>query len=324
MGIFDFCLEENENFSNLGPAVYFRGCIMPLTKGNRFIQKIQKNKTKMSKINIRELYLSHPEYFTSSEAFQDAYTLHFVPNNDKRSGYVYMILIDYQVFERLKYHEINSKEDLNVIALVINHDLHIEKNELIDHTVSLAECFSMDYMLALKEEGNKLKEEYKNREVDASYLDSKERMKEYRHRDTPYPSETKDFTFASSSKGYLIRKYLSSDYEVSLPEYYLVASVVGVVEEAFKDNPSLERVYIPKGYLSLESRCFANCEKLSYVQLPNSIEHLEDELFLDDKALESITYKGTKKEWERIKKDPFWNKGSSLKKVICLDEEIIL
>ena len=77
-----------------------------------------------------------------------------------------------------------------------------------------------------------------------------------------------------------------------------------------------------QGLISIGNQAFYGCTNIENITLPNSLETLGERVFRDC-VFTSITYQGTKAEWEAIEKE-FWNDTSSIQNVVCTDGTITL
>lgn len=81
-------------------------------------------------------------------------------------------------------------------------------------------------------------------------------------------------------------------------------SVVSIGEAVFGGCINLETVVIPYGVVSIGEYAFSDCTKLSTFSIPSSVMWLDD-FALDNYYTEQIFYKGTKEDWDKIKKTEY-------------------
>ena len=89
-------------------------------------------------------------------------------------------------------------------------------------------------------------------------------------------------------KGYYAK---NMDDELTLPEYYANKQITSIGESAFEYNSNdeaqedvnrdvLRHVIIPEGYKTIKAGAFYNCSGLKWVDLPDSLEFIEEGAFL--------------------------------------------
>lgn len=89
----------------------------------------------------------------------------------------------------------------------------------------------------------------------------------------------------------------------------------------FGECKALKSVKIGKGVTTLESM-FSGCDELTEVEISENIDTIKENVFQNCKALKTITYLGTKAQWESIEKDEKWNERSSVEKIHCSDGDV--
>ena len=90
---------------------------------------------------------------------------------------------------------------------------------------------------------------------------------------------------------------------------------------AFEACRSLESISIPNSVMVICERAFYGCG-LKSIKLPNGLKSIESEAFRFCSSLKTITYNGTKDQWEEIEKGQNWNKGVPAKVVHCFDGDV--
>lgn len=105
---------------------------------------------------------------------------------------------------------------------------------------------------------------------------------------------------------------------------FLPKHIHKVEQCAFQDS-SLEEIDFGENTTRIEQCVCSGCNHLWRVVMHNKLEALNRELFYGCNELKEITFKGTKQEWYRIKKDQRWRNGApNLSYVVCDDGEIEL
>ena len=89
--------------------------------------------------------------------------------------------------------------------------------------------------------------------------------------------------------------------------------------EAFSDCKSLKRVSIPKSIYVICESAFRNCVKLSHITISENLKKIKFCAFAGCSSLSDIVYKGTKKQWNEVVKELYWNDGVPSKVVHCID-----
>lgn len=101
-----------------------------------------------------------------------------------------------------------------------------------------------------------------------------------------------------------------------VPHYYLVA------------NDKVIDVVIPEGIESIGKSAYRNCRNLQSLTLPKTLSKISDEAFKGCDKLSSISYNGSKADWEHIKLgvQSFGSSGwiHQDKTVYCNDGEVIV
>lgn len=95
-------------------------------------------------------------------------------------------------------------------------------------------------------------------------------------------------------------------YMKEIPPYYL-------------NGTSLKSYKIPNTIMSISEGAFAGHNALTDIIIPDTVTSIGAYVFRYCYNLWSITYLGTKDQWEKVKKLPGWKKDSSIKKIKCAD-----
>ena len=69
----------------------------------------------------------------------------------------------------------------------------------------------------------------------------------------------------------------------------------------------------------LGEKAFSGCKKLKTIIIPKTVQAIRSKCFEYCHRLQSITYCGTKNDWELITKNPEWNICSGIKRIVCSD-----
>ena len=90
------------------------------------------------------------------------------------------------------------------------------------------------------------------------------------------------------------------EYCTSLKTITIPGSVAKIGESAFESCTALTNVNISNGVEIMGSHAFTYCEGLTKVDIPNSVTLIARETFYNCRNLKSITYDGTRAQWEAI------------------------
>jgi hypothetical protein len=88
------------------------------------------------------------------------------------------------------------------------------------------------------------------------------------------------------------------------------------------NNVECPSVFVPKEVNYIGRRNFYNCEYIESIVLPNTIKSIECSAFEGCISLASISFDGTKQQWDSIKKGEDWNKSVLAKIVHCTDGDV--
>jgi len=103
----------------------------------------------------------------------------------------------------------------------------------------------------------------------------------------------------------------------SLKSVVIPQSVTSIGRESFSWCKSLESAVI--GANKIGNVAFERCPKLKSVTFSESVKKIGDGIFSGCPELCEITFLGTMKEWNAVKKGKDWNKDSQVKTVKCTD-----
>ncbi|MDE5602202.1 MAG: leucine-rich repeat protein [Clostridia bacterium] len=73
---------------------------------------------------------------------------------------------------------------------------------------------------------------------------------------------------------------------------------------------------------SIGNGAFRNCVSLTNVTIPKSVKIISDYAFSECSELTSINFRGTKKEWKNIRKEPYWDLYAGKYTVHCTDGDL--
>ena len=79
---------------------------------------------------------------------------------------------------------------------------------------------------------------------------------------------------------------------------------------AFEWCSSLTSVTIGNSVTSIGYSAFGYCSSLTSVTIPNSVTTIGDYAFSDCDSLKTIYYKGSKAQWNKIKKETYWDSNT--------------
>ena len=113
-------------------------------------------------------------------------------------------------------------------------------------------------------------------------------------------------------------------YSAGLTEVSLPDSVQILGRRAFSECRSLSGVDIPDNVRDINDRAFAGCTNLTSMTLGTNLRYIDISVWYLCSKLTSLSYRGTIEQWNKILKDEFWNNGSSLQVIHCVDGDINL
>lgn len=111
----------------------------------------------------------------------------------------------------------------------------------------------------------------------------------------------------------------SNPASTSLPN-----NLTSINNHQFSKNQDLQTAIIPDKITSIGPGAFANCLNLTNVVIPRSVKNIGYNAFFNCVSLDTITYKGSKAEWRKIKRGSNWLAKAKTDKVICSDSVIIV
>lgn len=102
-------------------------------------------------------------------------------------------------------------------------------------------------------------------------------------------------------------------------------SVTSIGFGAFYKCRSLTRITIPDGITSISKSTFKNCSSLTDINIPDSVTSVEESVFCDCSNLKTITFQGTKTQWNAITKGSGWKDGVPTSCIVrCTDGDLLV
>ncbi len=111
-------------------------------------------------------------------------------------------------------------------------------------------------------------------------------------------------------------------YCSKLTSIEIPSSVTSIGDHAFFYCSSLTSIEIPSGVTNIGSNAFYGCSSLTNIEIPSSVTRIEDGAFSGCRSLRSITYKGTKAQWNQIRKWSYWNDATGDYTIHCTNGDI--
>lgn len=81
----------------------------------------------------------------------------------------------------------------------------------------------------------------------------------------------------------------------------------------------LREVMIQEGVTNVGAYTFVNHSSLEQVTLPSSLKQIDHSAFLNCSSLKSITFLGTKAQWEAVALGKNWSAGTAISQIFCSD-----
>ena len=110
----------------------------------------------------------------------------------------------------------------------------------------------------------------------------------------------------------------------SLSSMVIPDSVTNLEKGVFCGCTSLSSVSIGNGVSSIEPGTFGVCSALTTLRIGSGVKTISKDVFLECSSLQSITYNGTKEQWQQIALAPEWNEDIPAKVVHCSDGDVEL
>jgi hypothetical protein len=110
-----------------------------------------------------------------------------------------------------------------------------------------------------------------------------------------------------------------------ITEIILPDTVTDIESCAFYGCKELTNIYISDGVTAINDRTFAICFKLEKLTLPSSIEEIGPRILDYDYThfIPTIEFRGTKAQWDKLKKDTRWDIDLDGYTIICKDGTIV-
>ena len=96
----------------------------------------------------------------------------------------------------------------------------------------------------------------------------------------------------------------------SLTSVIIGDSVTSIGYQAFEDCSSLTSITIPDSVTGIADYAFSNCSSLASVTIPDSVARIGYRAFYMCSSLTSIKYRGTKSQWDEVRKTYEWKSGT--------------
>ena len=90
------------------------------------------------------------------------------------------------------------------------------------------------------------------------------------------------------------------------------------------DNCNIKSFTCSEGLMHLDSKAFQRCYYLNYFVLNKNVQSIGRACFSRCYQLKEIVFDGTKKEFEMVDLDDGWLIDSNIKKIICIDGDVVV
>lgn len=134
----------------------------------------------------------------------------------------------------------------------------------------------------------------KKLDLGAATITSFDRAFEQATGDYTYNQSIQELTLPLVADGVVPANVIPSAYndtKGSLNTVHVPAGYTKIGDQAFKDRSQLTTITLPEGITEIGVKAFANCV-ITTIELPNSLEQIDEAAFLGDVNLESVTYPG--------------------------------
>ena len=108
--------------------------------------------------------------------------------------------------------------------------------------------------------------------------------------------------------------YIGSESILTIP-----TSVTKIEKSAFEYNLTLESISIPNTVTIIAESAFAYCSNLKHLTIGKGVSQIQKWAFFNCNKLESITYEGTKTEWNSVEKGSSWDFSTGDYTITCSD-----
>lgn len=109
--------------------------------------------------------------------------------------------------------------------------------------------------------------------------------------------------------------------DIIIPTKHEGKPVYALDVRAFKNCKKITSITIPEGMTSIAAEAFSGCENCEVI-IPTSVTEIGPSAFTDTIIGFSITYKGTKEQWRKIKSNTTYGYSSVV--VTCSDGQVKL
>ena len=108
----------------------------------------------------------------------------------------------------------------------------------------------------------------------------------------------------------------------SLINILIPNNVTTIGDYAFEECIKLTSITIGNNITSIGRYVFDYCEKLNNITIPNTLKWIGEGAFYNCANLKTITFTGTKKEWNKIKKEVNWRPDTNKITIHCTDADL--
>jgi hypothetical protein len=81
---------------------------------------------------------------------------------------------------------------------------------------------------------------------------------------------------------------------------------------------------IPNSVTSINYNAFNDCDNLTSITIPNSVTEISNYAFGDCGSLKTVIFEGTTSQWNNMERGSYWNDGTVVDKIDCIDNDIIM
>ena len=126
------------------------------------------------------------------------------------------------------------------------------------------------------------------------YLEHK--YEDYVCKDCGYEFYTYGLEFSktnyASEEAYVVSGYNGTNSEVIIPSKYMNKPVIGILEEAFLENFTIQTIRLPESITFIGKKAFYECEKLKEITIPSQITEILSQTFYGCESLETVEILG--------------------------------
>lgn len=145
---------------------------------------------------------------------------------------------------------------------------------------------------------------------------------------TPQAPDSYDLAYQeirteTGEKAYAVRGLgMNFDCDIVIPAVFNGCPVTAIGDFSLMTSRLLKSVVIPDSVTEIGKSAFYDCKILENVTVGKGVTSIGRSAFASCPLLTSITYNGTKAQWEKIEKDPWWKDSSPIESIICTDGTI--